>query len=108
MFINNLKKVLFKVENFCGQYPVNYTKVEIGNDPNFVFENDPGFNAVQLWDSEGNTIFVNSFLECEHYVSGGWDGNPLLIAETNLQTILLGTSLLLMFIWYFLNKKYEI
>ena len=25
---------------------------------------------------EGNTVFVNSFIECEHYVTGGWSFKP--------------------------------
>ena len=39
----------------------NYTKLDISNDPNFIFENDPSYDGVKLWDSDGNTAFVNSF-----------------------------------------------
>ena len=28
------------------------------------------FETVQLFDVEGNKVFVNSFEECQHYVSG--------------------------------------
>ena len=42
------------------------------NDPNFIFENDPLFETVILYDTEGNVINVNSWLECAHYVTGGW------------------------------------
>lgn len=60
------------VQKFCGEYPSDYTKPDIESNPNFVFENDVNFEAVQLWDIDGNTVFVNSFIECEHYVDGGW------------------------------------
>ena len=79
-----------KVTGICGDYPENYTKLDISNDPNFILENDPSYDGVKLWDSDGNTAFVNSFLECEHYVSGGWVQSPTssLIGETSLQLFL--------------------
>ena len=36
------------VEQFCGLKPVNFEPVDIASDPNFVFENDPNFPAVNL------------------------------------------------------------
>jgi len=108
MYINKFKNIIFKIENFCGSYPKNYKRIEVGNDPNFVFENDPNFNAVQLWDAEGNTVFVNSFLECDYYVSGGWDKNPLIFAETNLQLSLLFVSFTVLVFWFLINKRFNI
>ena len=32
----------------------------------------PNFDVVVLFDIEGNIINVNSWIECAHYVSGGW------------------------------------
>ena len=61
-----------KIIEYCGSKPENLGLTEIGNDPNFVFENDPNFQTVALYDSDGNTIFVNSWLECANYVNGGW------------------------------------
>ena len=46
-------------------------------DPNFVFVNDPSFNTLRLFDIEGNIINVNSWIECAHYVNGGWDINQI-------------------------------
>lgn len=60
------------VQKFCGEFPSEYIKPDIESNPNFVFENDTSFESVQLWDIDGNTVFVNSFIECEHYVIGGW------------------------------------
>lgn len=60
----------------CGEYPNDYTKPNIGNNPNYVFENDPNYGPIRLYDFEENTVFVNSFTECEHYVMGGWNFYP--------------------------------
>ena len=70
----------------CGEKPESTELVDVGNDPNFIFENDPLFETVILYDTEGNVINVNSWLECAHYVTGGWsnvstvsiDGNRLI------------------------------
>lgn len=66
------KDVLF----LCGKYPEGHSTLDIDSDPNFIFQNDPDFMQVRLFDSEGNTVLVNSFTECEHYVNGTWDYYP--------------------------------
>jgi len=75
------------VQKFCGEYPSEYIKPDIESNPNFVFENDINFKSVQLWDVDGNTVFVNSFIECEHYVNGGWSYliNEIKFNESNFQ-----------------------
>ena len=52
------------VIKFCGQYPLDYTKIDILNDSNFIFKNDPLYDSVELFDWENNTVTVNSFIEC--------------------------------------------
>jgi len=64
------------VESICGEYPTDYVKEDISSNPNYVFVNDPNFESIRLLDEVGNTVFVNSFIECEHYVSGGWNFVP--------------------------------
>ena len=59
------------IEQICGNYPEGFKKLDISSDPNYVFVNDPSYSARQLFDIDGNKVFVNSFIECEHYVSGG-------------------------------------
>ena len=39
--------------NVCGNQPENQELVEIGSDPNFVFQNDPNFTSLRLFDVEG-------------------------------------------------------
>lgn len=63
------------VIQFCGDYPNDFVSINISSNPNYVFEPDGSFSAVKLHDIDGNTVFVNSFIECEHYVMGGWNYN---------------------------------
>ena len=64
------------VEDICGVYPQGFIKEDISSNPNYVFENDINFDSRKLWDEFENTVFVNSFIECDHYVSGGWNYVP--------------------------------
>ena len=77
------------VEQICGNYPEGFEKLDISSDPNYVFVSDPGYSTRQLFDSEGNKVFVNSFIECEHYVSGGWGYSPLKNQELFQQELFL-------------------
>ena len=92
------------VEIYCGNYPNNHVTPNIASNPNFVFENDPEFQGVQLYDEDGNVVTVNSFTECEHYVLGGWDNTLYGTNELNFYnttSILLTLSVLI----YSLLKK---
>ena len=60
------------VEKSCGSNNMGLPFPNIGSDPNFIFENDPLFSVVTLYDIDGNVINVNSWVECAHYVNGGW------------------------------------
>ena len=60
------------IVNVCGDQPANQELVDIGSDPNYIFQNDPYFTTLRLFDVEGNIINVNSWIECAHYVNGGW------------------------------------
>tara|TARA_Y100000817_G_C16405504_1_gene345153 strand:+ start:180 stop:494 length:315 start_codon:yes stop_codon:yes gene_type:complete len=63
------------IEKNCGNQPENQEFYIVGNDPNFVFVNDPNFESLRLFDIEGNIINVNSWFECANYVYGGWSVN---------------------------------
>ena len=75
------------VEKSCGLNNTGKDFPDISNDPNFVFENDPLFSTVTLYDIDGNVINVNSWVECANYVNGGW--------SSIVQTGYVGTSVLL-------------
>tara|TARA_B000000475_G_C15944167_1_gene426017 strand:- start:93 stop:401 length:309 start_codon:yes stop_codon:yes gene_type:complete len=61
-----------KTEVICGESDLKPDFEAIGNNPNFVFENDPNFETIRLFDIDGNIVNVNSWLECANYVNGGW------------------------------------
>ncbi len=83
-----------KVEKICGSQPNDFIKLDISNDPSFIFEADSSYISRQLFDEEGNIVSVNSYIECEHYVSGGWDSNLNNFNETNYQSYVVSFSLL--------------
>jgi hypothetical protein len=74
------------VIRICGQYPENFEKLEIASNPDFIFVND------------------QSFTECEHYVTGGWNFDPIFNYEILLQSRL---TILISFLYfgYLLFKK---
>jgi len=61
-----------EITEICGNSEIIPDFEMIGNDPTFIFTPDPSFNVIALFDSAGNTINVNSWLECANYVNGGW------------------------------------
>lgn len=73
------------LQDICGDKPEGFSASEIISDPNFIFENDPSYAVVQLWDKDSNSVFVNSYIECKHYFDGGWSYNPSAFLEQNLQ-----------------------
>ena len=60
------------IETSCGPKPPNQELIHVSNNPNYVFENDPNFQTLRLFDQENNVINVNSWIECATYVDGGW------------------------------------
>ena len=100
------------VVKICGPYPENFEPVEISPTEIFIFKNDPNFEAVKVFDIDKNSVFVNSFIECEHYVKGGWslipdvDFIPGQELENLLQDSLLVFGLLAVFIGFIYIKRY--
>ena len=64
-----------EIERICGLSDYIPDFETIGNNPNYVFTNDPNYLTVQLLDSNGSVINVNSWIECANYVNGGWSDN---------------------------------
>ena len=69
---------LSNVTESCGIAPDGISYFDPGNDPNFVFTQDPNFEIVTLYDVEGNIANMNSWFECAHYVNGGWSNAQVL------------------------------
>lgn len=80
------------IEQLCGEYPSNFIKADVISNPNYIFTNDTSYPPITLLDYDKNVVTVNSFLECEHYVSGGWDYIPTLAIETEFHIIIFGIA----------------
>ena len=93
------------IEQICGPFPSGFVKPTLENNPNFVFNNDVNYEAVNVFDQDGNTATVNSFVECEHYVSGGWDVIPKVLAESQVYDFLSIFTLLAIGVGLFYFKK---
>lgn len=93
------------VEKICGKYPENFKKIDIDSNPNFIFQNDTLYETINVFDKEGNTASVNSFLECEHYVSGGWDVIPIERSELYYLNVLSTVVIFAVFLNIFFRKK---
>ena len=91
------------IAKICGVQPEGFEKIDISSDPSYVFTNDANYAATQLFDGEGNTVFVNSYTECQHYVLGGWNYTPLKNSEILLQENLLYVAIALMVFTFFKN-----
>ena len=94
----------------CGDYPEGHITPDIGSDPNYVFKNDTNFEQVRLFDNDKNTVLVNSFVECEHYVNGTWNyyqGKDEIVYLTNIN-ILLCVFICSFLIVNFLKKRKSI
>lgn len=89
----------------CGESDLKPDFEAIGNNPNFVFENDPSFETVRLFDAVGNVVNVNSWLECANYVNGGWTdySSDFVNGEQLLFFALCG----LIVLGIYLHKKYN-
>jgi hypothetical protein len=72
------------IKNLCGINNKDQNLDVIKSDPNFVFQPDSNFQSLNLYDVEGNAVTVNSWLECAHYVSGGWGINQPYIVNNKL------------------------
>ncbi len=93
------------IEQICGPFPLDFVKPTLENNPNFIFNNDINYEAVNVFDIDGNTATVNSFVECEHYVSGGWDVIPKVLAEYQVYDYLSIFTLLAIGAGLFFFKK---
>lgn len=91
----------------CGDYPEGHITPDIGSNPNYIFKNDPSYEQVRLFDNDQNTVLVNSFIECEHYVNGIWNyyqGKDEIVFLTNIN-IFLFTFVFTFLIINFFKKK---
>ncbi len=97
-----MKENLDLIEEICGIKPVDQELIEISSSPNYIFDNDPSFPSLRLFDVDGNIINVNSWIECAHYVNGGW--NSAYYSGIKSELIFLSITIFYSF-GYFLYKN---
>ena len=106
-----MKNNLESIESQCGISPGDTSFKQIESNPNYIFENDPSFETIVLYDVDGNIVNVNSWVECAHYVNGGWlttyneglSGNLLFLSIV----ILITSSYFVIRYFKFNKKSYE-
>ncbi len=106
------------VTNICGMFPEGFVKAT-PQDSNYIFQNDPTFSPLNLYDFFGRAATVNSFTECFYYVELGFEPNKTTIFEYALLIGVVIVSCLVVFkaykenflhrlIQYFKQKKISI
>ena len=98
-----MKEKLDLIQQVCGIKPVDQELIEISSDPNFIFDNDPNFPSLRLFDVDGNIINVNSWIECAHYVNGGW--NSAYYSGIKSELIFLSITIFYSFGYFFYKKR---
>lgn len=95
------------IQKTCGSQPLGVFYEDPGNNPNYVFISDSNFDPVKLFDPDGNIIFVNSWVECVHYLKGGWLSSQLVSQQVDkyLSIGLFATCCLLTLFVIFKNQK---
>ena len=68
------------ITKICGMIPEGFIKIT-PQDANFIFQNDPNFSAINLYNFFGKAATVNSFSECYYYVELGFAPNKITIFD---------------------------
>ncbi len=89
-----------KTEEICGPKPDDFIPVDVSGN-NYIFENNPDFNKINLTDFFGRKVTVNSYEECAHYVRGGWVANEITILEITIPIVLI-------ILFFFGVKKFKL
>jgi len=90
------------IESICGLPPVGFKKF-VAKDSQYIFENDPTFNAINLYDFFGRSATVNSYKECYYYVELGFEPTKITIFNY-LQFVIIFVGLLAIGYWLFSKK----
>ena len=91
-----------EIVTICGQFPENFKK-EIISGSNHIFQVDPNFTPINLQNFRGNSVTVNSFGECLHYVEGGFGTSVITINEILLTLFGIFSIFFLLFKLYKIN-----
>ena len=100
----------FEIEGICGPTPVDFIEPNItGSD--YIFQNDPLFDPLNVYDFFGRGATVNSFSECFYYVNLGFSPDKVTIFDYLLPTIFtlaIGLCGFLLYKWNFKTKLIDL
>ena len=68
------------IKKICGMIPEGFVKIT-PKDSNYIFQNDPSFTPINLYDFFGRGATVNSFAECFYYVELGYEPDKTTIFD---------------------------
>ena len=68
------------IKKICGMIPDGFVKIT-PQDSNYIFQNDPSFSPINLYDFFGRGATVNSFAECFYYVELGFEPDKITIFD---------------------------
>jgi hypothetical protein len=91
--------------NGCGENLTGVEEAVIPDGSDFVFINDPAYDALTLYDLDGNIVNVNSWQECMHYTKGGWGISPPETLDYTFLYIPLVITCILLISYYFLKRS---
>ena len=91
------------IESICGLPPAGFKKF-IAQDSQYIFENDPSFNAINLYDFFGRASTVNSYKECYYYVELGFEPSKITIFDYLQYLIIFVASLAILYFVFSKNK----
>lgn len=99
-----------RVEVICG--PKNSSIENVDITEGMIFESDPNFIPLNVYDIEGNIATVTSWIECEHYIKGGWtfyqDGLKIETLKVSLiQLSLISWAILLPLLIFLFRRTIE-
>jgi len=89
-----------EIISICGPATTNFVPVN-PSDSSYVFQNDPTFPALNLYDFLGRGATVNSFQECAYYVQEGWEP----FKTTIFDYLQLFAVISVFILFYVVNKK---
>ena len=91
------------IESICGLPPAGLKKFT-AQDSQYIFENDPSFNAINLYDFFGRAATVNSYKECYYYVELGFEPSKITIFDYLQYLIIFVASLAILYFVFSKNK----
>ena len=93
-----------KIESICGITPKDFNKQEIIGS-SYIFEVDPNFTPINLYNFWGDAATVNSFSECLHYVNGGFQ--PTITTIYDILIIVVFSSITLLSLYKFFSLNFH-